>query len=395
MYDTYDTYKNLIERFPTTEALFSYLRSQEGGRLIIRQSNDVPLSVIYYDKTVTNMELPHVRAFRSVVWDDKKNRPVCVSPHKGFDLATSSAAVAAHKRLRVEDFVDGVMINQFWDGTQWRLSTRTTLDAKSSFYGTYRQGPSFAELFDNTLKEQTGMTRSQFPTIYCYSWVLQHPAERIVVGCKYGIPTITLVGCYLINPVTADVTLVEPDNLNNIPRPTLHTDLCSVEDCIARAEAWGRRFKHEFQGLVAYHPETGIRYRIRTAEYTAARELRGNQSNLRYLWLERWSQGRLAAYLSIYPEETAEAENTIAEFKRATEELYHWYQRVYKHRELPLGQVPHKFRKFLWDIHRSNAGAYFPALRAYVNGQDTARKLWLVNYDKRYGSAVSNTTDNQ
>jgi hypothetical protein len=60
---------------------------------------------------------------------------------------------------------------------------------------------------------------------------------------------------------------------------------------------------------------------------------------------------------------------------------------VYRRKELPLGRAPQKYRKLLWDAHQANKGAYFPHLRQFMNEQDTARKLWLVNYGVRYGSA--------
>jgi hypothetical protein len=62
---------------------------------------------------------------------------------------------------------------------------------------------------------------------------------------------------------------------------------------------------------------------------------------------------------------------------------------VYRKKELPLGQAPQKYRKLLWDAHQANKGAYFPHLRQFMNEQDTARKLWLVNYATRYESAAA------
>jgi hypothetical protein len=34
-------------------------------------------------------------------------------------------------------------------------------------------------------------------------------------------------------------------------------------------------------------------------------------------------------------------------------------------------------------------GAYFPHLRNFMNAQDPARKLWLVNYETRYPAPAS------
>jgi len=131
---------------------------------------------------------------------------------------------------------------------------------------------------------------------------------------------------------------------------------------------------------------SSVRYKLRSNEYDEARFLRGNQAKRPYTWLELWSKGKLPAYLRIYPEEQCDADAVIANFKGCTQELHDLYMKVYRKKELPLGQAPQKYRKLLWDAHKANKGAYFPALRQFMNEQDTARKLWLVNYSVRYES---------
>ena len=75
----------------------------------------------------------------------------------------------------------------------------------------------------------------------------------------------------------------------------------------------------------------------------------------------------------------------ITEFKACTQELHTLYLEVYRKKVLPLGQAPQKYRKLIWEAHKAGKGAYFPQLRQFMNEQATARKLWLVNYDVRYG----------
>ena len=93
--------------------------------------------------------------------------------------------------------------------------------------------------------------------------------------------------------------------------------------------------------------------------------------------------------MRLYPEEKCDAETLINGFKDATQELHTLYLRIYRSKEMPLGEAPRKYRKLLWDLHQSGGGAYFPNVRTFMNEQDTARKLWLLNYEERYGSAVA------
>jgi hypothetical protein len=57
---------------------------------------------------------------------------------------------------------------------------------------------------------------------------------------------------------------------------------------------------------------------------------------------------------------------------------------VYRERAFPLKEAPQKYRKLLWDARQDGTCAYFPNMRKFMNNQDTARKLWLVNYELRY-----------
>jgi hypothetical protein len=375
MYDM--TADNIPNTFTTADELFAWLRSPAGGSLMVRETEDSPYAIIYYDKKKSNMALPHVQMSRSVVWDKVNNKPVCSAPAHGRKFG--QAVDDKLENFIVEEFIDGVMINMFYDPltAQWRLATRTQLDATGRFFS----ARSFAEHFWETFAER-GYKVEDLDKASYYSWVLQHPAERIVVSPMYGIATLTLVASS--SPVS---------DLLNVVRPIRYT-LKTLEDVKEFVDTNGRREGTRWQGVVVKPLEGSstpwaIRYKLRSNEYDEARHLRGNQAKRAYIWLERWEQGSLSAYLRNYPEEQCDANSVINAFKAATQELHDLYMKVYRQKSLPLGKAPQKYRKLLWDAHKANVGAYFPHLRTFMNEQDTARKLWVVNYDTRYGSSSS------
>ena len=361
--------------FTTADELFAYLRSPSGGRLLIRDTDSDSYAIIYYKKGYSDMSLPYVQKSRSVIWNKATNTLVFASPGHAESLTTSTSTTPSPCDVFVlEEFVDGVMINLFFDATRnkWRLATRTRMDATNSFYG---RDKSFATLFWETFASMGLDADTDLDTAVAYSWVLTHPAERIVVPCVYGIPKLTLI-------TTTGASTLPPKI--SVLRPTMYNIFTSVQAIREFVEAEGRRRGHTWQGVCVYTPNM-VRYKLRTREYDIARHLRGNQAKLAFLWLERWSQTQFKQYLEIYPEEEHEANRVIDVFKTVTKEAYQWYTRVYKNRELPLGQVSQKYRKLLWDAHASRSGCgYFPNMVAFMNNQDTARKLWLVNYETRY-----------
>ena len=182
------TFKTLIEKYSTSEALVAFLRSDEGGRLKVRDAHltpETPLVVIHYDRNASDMSVAWIREFRSVVWNMRTNRPVCIAPMRGSEFG--AAVDAGLTDFTAEDFVDGVMINMFFDGTIWRFTTRTQLDAGGSFYGTR----SFAELFMEAFTH-SGLQFDNFHRDKCYSFVLQHPEERVVVVSSKSLSRLRL-----------------------------------------------------------------------------------------------------------------------------------------------------------------------------------------------------------
>jgi hypothetical protein len=358
----------LIERFPTSETLFAWLKSPEGGSLSIRDTRVQPddeFVIIHYTKD-SDMSLEHVPYFRSVVWNAVTNQPVCVAPTKSLTTPPTSFTV-------VEDFVDGVMINMFWTKMGWRLATRTKLDAGNTFYS---RRP-FATLFMEAVAA-AGLDLMSLSPLYTYSWVLQHPEERIVVAPLYGVPKLFLVEMRDSN-LEVDHDPGRPQLLALMPKR--HT-LATVQDAMDRVQAWGVRFGAQWKGLML--KTNGARYSLTSDQYLEALALRGNVAKLPFVWLERFAEKKLNQYLTLYPEEANSATATVEAFKTCTQEAYDLYQQIYRRREFPLGQAPQKYRKLLWDIHAKRAGSYFPNLVAFMNEQDTARKLWLVNYEVRY-----------
>lgn len=372
-----NTINDIKTRFSTSDDLFAWLQSEAGGRLTVRTDKMVPhypYALIHYDKATTDMTAPHAGAFRSVIWNANTNQPACVGPARGLSAEQAKAdnIDLTSPGTVVEDFIDGTMINMFYTERGWVVATRTQINAGHHFYGTRP----FSDLFWETFFAAR-LTPAHLNPAHTYSWVLQHPEERIVVAPEYGIPHLFLV----------DTTDPAPAEELERLRPKRYTTLTTLADLNAHVAAWGRRYGIKWKGLVV-KTATGARYKFRTEEYNAAHHLRGNQANRAYTWLERWGEKRLPEYMRMYPEESCAAAAVIDALKAHTQTLYDLYQQVYRLRTLTLGNAPHKYRKLLWDCHAANAGAYFPNTRNFMNRQDTARKLWLINYDKRTATAA-------
>ena len=362
-----DIFASLIAAHPTYEAFEAFLRSAAGGRIQVKYLPNDSLVLLHYEKGVSDLAIDHVRAFRSVVWNKMTHLPVSAGPFRGHAFSKLTDLTG----LRVEEAVDGVMVNQFHDGSAWRLATHTNLGANRGFYGRR----SFAELFLET-QAAVGIKESNLDITVAYSWILQHPEERVVSPIPYALPRL-----FLIQQTAFDVAGVQTFldlTVATALKPRIF-NVASLEDLVELVASLSRQHKHAFAGLSIRSP-TGDRYKLRAEEYQQARFLRGNQAKHAYTWMHHWTLGTLFKYLDYFPEEKAEAELLVERYKVETQNIHKLYLQIYRDRAFPLGQAPHKYRKLLFEIHQARAGAYFPNLRTFMNGQDVARKVWLLNY---------------
>lgn len=348
--------------FTTAQEMYSWLR-EFYGLSVLEYDN---YAIIHYVKGKSEMDMPLVQKARSVIWDTLGNKAVCVSPGRGF--AFSCPPGTETPVVRVEEFVDGTMINMFWDPyqTRWRIATRTCLDGFNNFYGTR----SFYELFMEAFAIKGLDFEGDFNRDCWYSFVLQHPEERIVVTTGTADLKLIATNDGTLTPVLA--ALLPRTFTSVLP----FTPIRTVEDVKTLV---GQLDSFNFQGVVFYLEGDSKRYKMRTPSYEFARGFRGNQAKLPYVWLDLWSQDRLDQYLEIYPEERDLAHAIVDRYLACVAEM-EGINAELQARAVRLRDVSPKYKKLLWEFRQQRQDS----LATFMKGQATARKLWLVNYDERH-----------
>jgi len=377
-------FSSLSNTYPTWGGLSSFLTSEAGGYLRVddHSTPEQPFALIRYVKGKSNFSLPHVDAFRSVVWDVIKNTPVSVAPQKS-ETGESMPATPLVEGFAIERFIDGVMICGFYDqyNKVWRFHTRSTLNANCRFYS---QTKSFRTLFEEAVS--TSMTWSDFlaslnPTTQ-YTWVLQHPENRIVVNVT--TPTIVCVQkqTYLSGTLVA-VTDTTPFDVAKL-------SVASWSELSTKLQLENAQFKHNFQGYVIKNG-LSFRWKVRGEAYNRVRKMRGNSARRDYLWLGMWRSGTLRDYLAIYPEERQSANAIADRWKTISRTVYNLYTDVFKARSLQKGQIPPKYRPFVFGLHNLYINELKPQSKTvdwatvlqYMNARDTAQALYAINWEVR------------
>ena len=152
------------------------------------------LNIIKYDKSkITRDNEKTLGLFRSVIANNNGNI-LCVAPHKSIDFDIFSQN-NKYEDCIFQKFAEGTMINVFYDNEllDWRISTRSTLGGKCNF--NMDSNITYRYMFLDAMNH-IGMEFYHLRKDFSYSFVLQHPKNRIVVPIKY--PNIILTNVYKI-----------------------------------------------------------------------------------------------------------------------------------------------------------------------------------------------------
>ncbi len=349
-------FAELCAKYTTWSSLKDFLVSEDGGKLRVVEDASTPgYAIVRYTKGVSNFAKDHVRAFRSVVWNTETNRPVSVAPFKA-----EKGEPPVDLSYRVSDFVDGIMI-QGWreSGKAPRIATRTSLDAKGSFYSKR----SFADLFGDCFQGgsaaflSASLQQGQF-----VSFVLQHKEHRLVAPIAANRVFVTYVGKVLEDGSVSMTSVSSEWPTAFLPfAPQVYAESKAFQHS-GEAEAFLRRQNsvYTWQGMVFQELGTARRWRIRNPNYTKVRGLRGAEASQEARFIRLRANGQMKDYLRYFREESNELWNLETKFRERTQALYDCYVQMHKLKTKGMRDFPYTLRPHVYALH----GKYLASLSA-------------------------------
>lgn len=363
----------------------------------------------YFKEFLTPELIPTYGMFRSVILN-KKNEFISFSPPKSIP-ADSFIEKYSIKNLFVvvEEFIEGTMINVFWDKEQgfWEIATRNTLGANTYFFKNNNgNSKTFRIMFLEACIENN-VNIALFNKNYCYSFILQHPENRIVV--PFLKPELYLIAVYQINNTNIKEVIIKSLHLdkienhsNNVLKIYLGIENTSIKfpkKIDTNTTSYSELIKlyasmnmpYDIQGIVIYNKSTGERTKIRNPVYEEVRQLRGNQPKLQYQYLALRHEGKVSEFLKYYPENKKEFSNYRDQVHLFTNNLFNNYISCFIKKEKPIIQYPLQFRKHMFYLHNK----YLNELREikgfitntvvkkYVNELHPSLLMYTLNYSLR------------
>jgi len=311
--------------------------------------NDVVYDVIKYKKeALTPENITTYGLCRSVVLN-KKQHIVSFAPPKSMSLELFQQKYPDKTdSISAEEFVEGTMINVFWDD-YWEMATRSAVGADNKFYLS-ENSKTFSVLFHEAL-ETCRLTLDMLNKDYCYSFVLQHPENRIVV--PFEKPQLYLVAVFKITPDTSYTVEAIDMKTSGLGLDGTTVRFPAVYDFHDYSELTEKFENTDIYtvGVIIKNLKTGERSKIRNLTYEKIRRLRGNQPKLKYHYLCLRQEGAVAEYLNYFPENKKEFSLFRDEVHAFTKQLYATYVACFITKTQVLSELSFTFKNHLYNLH--------------------------------------------
>lgn len=378
---------------------------------------------------ISNTDLKN-RVFRSVITDES-GKLLSVAPLKSlsnedfayfFDqnpsLTQNSMNLPANTsiKLHVTEIVEGTMINLFWNGKFWEISTKKNVGGDYFYFRNKYEGckeleqKSFRQMFfdcigSNTLDSLT----SELHKNRCYSFVIQHPANHIVNNIKE--PKAYLVDCYEISddgsfthidvydyefkvPTCVSVPRLfdcdsgfknsldksffeEPTDIKYVLQTKKENGVIQITIVYNREiipsinKALANPLNtHNIPGIMLVNIETGLRTAFYNPKYNEVKLLRGNNPNLHYQYLVLRKIKKVADFLRYFPQYRAHFNKFYEHFNLYVSRIHKLYINAHVLKIIEVKDIEDKRDKY--HVEKLHYERYLPLIKVYKNACEVA-----------------------
>jgi hypothetical protein len=378
------------------------------------RSNNSIYRVIRYDKDLLCFDLiPSYGLCRSVIINSD-NKVIGFAPPKSINADTFIQKYPDNKSdnsIVAEEFIEGTMINVFFDPSigltgGWEISTRNTVGATSSFYKS-PNAKTFRQMFMEGATENK-LDINKLETDMCYSFVLQHPENRIVV--PFSKPQLYLVGVYKIENKPNEIIVSHYDAseykhfFSELGTSVKFPEEYKFDSYKELVDKYGSmNTSYDIVGVVIHNKLTGERTKIRNPVYEQVRNLRGNQPKLQYQYLCLRKEGKVKDFLKYYPENKKEFSTFRDQVHLFTNTLYANYVSCYIRKERPLIEFSEQYRTHMFNIHQLYMNEFREKhlfvtntiVQKYVNELHPSLLMYCLNFQMRKRNVDTIVADNE
>lgn len=350
------------------------------------------LFVVKYDKTYLNINnLDSLGLFRSLILDEN-GKLISFSPIKSKNLLLDDTIKdEKFEDYHIEEFVEGTMINLFWHPylNDWEITTRSTIGAKNSF----NEKKTFRYMFLETCNT-IGFEFDELDKNYSYSFVLQHPDNRIVVPLKNQ-------NLYLVRIFKFYESTVEYMDCNTYLKENKHLQDGKVR--VPFVYDKGQLNVSSFYELNDYVEKYDLDYKNlgyicvnnnfkrikkRNKNYEIVRRLKGNTPKMQFQYYFLRQNNKVSEFLKYYPECKGDFSKMRYDLHEWTNRLYQYYINCFIKKNIDLKNCPYEFKPHLYQLHNMYLNELMiekkyvskKVVIEYVNNLPPQRLMYSINH---------------
>jgi len=356
---------------------------------VVSHNSKIQYNIVSYNKDMLTADVISTYGkYRSVIINEA-GAVVGFAPPKSIAAETFIAThPIVNENMVAEEFVEGTMLNVFFNAGVWEVATKQTIGANVRFYT--NNVDTFYSMFLDAM-QNIGLTLDMLDKKNSYSFVLQHPKNRIVVPFQNAM--LYLVAVY-------QITFVEETNMYDIVNVEASPELALCVKMPAIYHGWNTHADliqhyasintpYQCLGFMMRDPLTGERAKIRNPVYERVRRLRGNQPKLMYHYLCLRKQGEVGEFLNYFPEHKTAFASYRNQMHIFTQNIFQYYIQCYIKKANPLSEFPPQYRPHMFNLHRT----YLETLKeqyqhitktfviAYVNSLHPSQQMYWLNHN--------------
>lgn len=343
--------------------------------------------ILKYEKHHVNYNsVRNLGVFRSVIFQCANL--VCFSPTKSLN-ETQFLETNTFKNVVLETYVEGTMINCFYNKKkrEWMISTKTVMHADKTYSKDTQI--TFRKMFFDAFDEQK-LSWNMFDRCYCYSFVLQHPENKIVLPIEKS-------ALYLVEVYRIDGFIVERMNFKNMECFSSILQQVNVAKEIPIGDMSMDEIKLKYASSNSCYDNVGImfkqiegfeRYKIRNPVYEYLHKLKGNNPKLQYQYYSLRKNNKVKEFLIHFPSYKEHFSVLRSELHKTTVQLWKNYISCFVNHVQPLDKYNYQFRPHMIALHE----IYLNELRDknrhvtrqfvinYISNLEVPRLMYLVNF---------------
>ena len=306
----------------------------------------------------------------------------------------------------VSEIIEGTMLNLFYNKQieKWEISTKSAIGGEYFFYrNSYKKNEkknqiNFKEMFLDALRidnksdiSKLEFINSNFDKDYCYSFIVQHPDNHIVLDIEYSKAYLICGFSIKDKKNVGYIHFTEFRNKHFLEDLIYYPNTINKEENYENMEIkYTRDSCNLTMGLMYYNKYTGVRSHNRHERYEKMRLLRGNNPNLQYQYLCLKKTDKIKDFLSYFPKYNKifyDFYNEYKNFLRNVHSSYHSFF-IKKNKDIIID------KKYFYHINKIHKEIFLPSINQgekkiinknevynYFESYDPIQQLYFLNYE--------------